>query len=136
MIFQNAFDDEDVNLLLKNLSDDEELISDIGRIPIKSKVTGLVEDIKIYRTVEKSELSESLRKEVNKIEKPINDVKKAMDKYDVYNPSKLEPTYVLEKSGKLKNVDEGVLVEFYLSYDDMMSVGDKMIYNTGCKGVV
>ena len=51
MIFQNAFDDEDVNILLKNLSDDEELISDIGRIPIKSKYTGRIEDIKIYRTV-------------------------------------------------------------------------------------
>ena len=59
-----------------------------------------------------------------------------MDKNNIYDPSKIEPTYILEKSGKLKNVDEGVLVEFYISYDDMMSVGDKLIYNTGCKGVV
>lgn len=136
MIFQNAFEDDDVNLLLKNLSDDEELISDLGRIPIKSKYTGRVEDIKIYRTVEKSELSDSLRKEVDKIEKPINAIKKTMDKYDVYDPSKVEPTYVLEKSGKLKNVDEGVLIEFYISYYDLMSVGDKLIYSAACKGTV
>lgn len=136
MIFQNAFEDDDVNLLLKNLSDDEELISDLGRVPIRSKVTGRIEDIKVYRTVEKDELSESLRKEVNKIEKPINDIKKAMNSSDTYDASKLEPTYVLEKSGKLKNVDEGVLVEFYLSYYDKMSVGDKLIYYSACKGVV
>lgn len=136
LIFQNAFEDEDVNILLKNLGDDEEVISDLGRIPIKSKVTGVVEDIKIYRTVEKTELSDSLKKIVNKHEKPVNDIKKVMDKYDVYDPSKLEPTYVLEKSGKLKNVDDGILIEFYLAYDDKMSIGDKLIYNNGVKGVV
>ena len=136
MIFQNAFEDDDVNLLLKNLSDDEELISDLGRVPIRSKVTGRIEDIKVYRTVDKDELSESLRKEVNRIEKPINDIKKAMNNSNTYDASKLEPTYVLEKTGKLKNVDEGVLVEFYLSYYDKMSVGDKLIYYSACKGVV
>lgn len=136
MIFQNAFDDEDVNILLKNLSDDEEIISDLGRIPIKSKYTGRIEDIKIYRTVEKSELSDSLRKEVDKIEKPINAIKKTMEANDIYDPSKIEPTYVLEKTGKLKNVDEGVLIEFYISYYDLMSIGDKLIYSAACKGTV
>lgn len=136
MIFQNSFDDEDINILLKNLSDDEELITDLGRIPVKSKVTGFVEDIKVYRTVDKSELSDSLKKIVTDLEKPANSLKKAMDKHDLYDPSKVEPTYALEKSGKLKNVDEGVMIEFYLSYDDKMSVGDKLIYSAAVKGVV
>lgn len=135
LIFQNAFEEDDVNMLLKNLGDDEDIISDLGRIPIKSKVTGKVEDIKIYRTVEKEELSDSLRKIVNKYEKPVNTMKKTMEQYDVYDPSKLEPTYALDKSGKLKNVDDGVLIEFYLSYDDKMSIGDKLIYYNAVKGV-
>lgn len=135
LIFQNAFEEDDVNMLLKNLGDDEDIISDLGRIPIKSKVTGKIQDIKIYRTVEKDELSDSLRKIVNKYEKPVNDMKKTMEKYDVYDPSKLEPTYALDKSGKLKNVDDGVLIEFYLSYYDKMSIGDKLIYYDAVKGV-
>lgn len=136
LIFQNAFDEEDVNILLKNLVDDEEAISDLGRIPIKSKITGEVKDIKIYRTVEKDELSDSLKKKVNELEKPISDMKKIMKKYDIDSSYKLEADYKLESTGKLKKVDEGVLIEFYLKYEDKMSIGDKLIYYSALKGVI
>lgn len=136
LIFQNAFDEEDVNILLKNLADDEELISDLGRIPIKSKITGEVKDIKIYRTVEKDELSDSLKKKVNELEKPIADLKKVMKKYNIDSANRLEADYKLESTGKLKNVDDGVLIEFYLKYEDKMSVGDKLIYFSALKGVI
>lgn len=136
MIFQNAFEEEDVNILLKNLVDDEEAISDLGRIPIKSKITGEVKDIKIYRTVEKEELSDSLKKKVNEIEKPISDLRKVMKKYDIDSANRLEADYKLESTGKLKNVEDGVMIEFYLKYEDKMSVGDKLIYFSALKGVV
>ena len=136
LIFQNSFDEDDVNLLLKNLADDEELISELGRIPIKSKITGVVEDIKIYRTVEKDELSDSLRKKVNELEKPISDMKKIMKKYDIEYHDRFEADYALEKTGKLKNVEDGVLIDFYLKYEDKLSVGDKIIYYSALKGVI
>lgn len=136
LIFQNAFDEEDVNILLKNLADDEELISDLGRIPIKSKVTGEVKDIKIYRTVEKDELSDSLKKKINEIEKPISDLRKVMKKYDIDSANRLEADYKLDSTGKLKNVEDGVMIEFYLKYEDKMSVGDKLIYFSALKGVI
>ena len=136
MIFQNSFDEDDVNLLLKNLADDEELISELGRIPIKSKITGVVEDIKIYRTVEKDELSDSLRKKVNELEKPISDMKKIMKKYDIEYHDRFEADYALDKTGKLKNVEDGVLIDFYLKYEDKLSVGDKIIYYSALKGVI
>ena len=47
MVIQNAFEDDDVNILLKNLVDDEEAVTSLGRIPIKSHNTGKIEDIKI-----------------------------------------------------------------------------------------
>ena len=136
IIFQNAFDEEDANLLLKNITGDDKDISDLGRIRVKSKVTGFVEDVKIYRTVEKEELSDSLKKVVNDIEKPIKQLKSVMKKYDIDEYNKLEPDYKLDKTGKLKKVDEGVLIEFYLKYRDKMSVGDKLIYYSALKGVV
>ena len=51
LIFQNSYDDEDVNTLLKTLSDDLDEITDLGKIPLKSKVTGVIKDIKIYRYI-------------------------------------------------------------------------------------
>lgn len=136
LIFQNAFDDEDVNVLLKNLAiDSGEEVSDIGRIPIKSHVTGIVQDIKIYRTVDKEDLSDSLKKKVNELEKPINNLKKVMDKNGIKGSNRLEPTDRLEPTGKLKNVQEGVLIEFFLKYEDKMSIGDKLINFSALKGV-
>jgi hypothetical protein len=135
LVFQNSYDEEDVNILLKNLANDEELISELGRIPIKSKITGTVQDIKIYRTVEKDELSDSLRKKVNEIENPIKQMKKIMNKYNL-ETNFVEPDYKLEATGKLKNAQDSVLIEFYLKYHDKMSIGDKLIYYSALKGVV
>lgn len=135
VIFQNAFEDEDMNTLLKNLAGQDDEISDLGRIRIKSKVTGVVQDIKIYRTVDEEELSDSLKKVVKNYEKPIKSIKKTMDKYGL-DSNRIDASDKLESSGKLKNVEDGVLIEFYLKYEDRMSVGDKIVYYSALKGVV
>ncbi len=108
----------------------------MGRISIKSKITGVVQDIKMYRTVEKDEMSDSLKKQFNKHEKPIKEYKKVIEKYKVANPVNLEPDYKLEPTGKLKNAKDSVLIEFYLKYEDNMSIGDKLIYYSALKGVI
>lgn len=138
LIFQNAFEEDDVNFLLKTLADEnEDEISDLGRIPIKSKVTGWIQDIKIYRTVEKDELSPSLKKIVNSIEKPINDINKVVKNNNSVTPlENTDPTYKLDATGKLKNAEDSVLIEFYLGYNDRLSIGDKIIYYSANKGVV
>lgn len=135
MVFQNSFDEEDATALIKSLSDEVDVISDLGRFIIKSKVTGSIDDIKIYRTVEKDQLSESIRKQVNKFEKDVNIMTSAMKKYNIEYVHGIEPTYTLPETGKLKDVREGVKIEFYLKYDDTMSVGDKVVYQSAIKGV-
>ena len=86
MIFQNAFDEEDANMLIKVLSsedgDSENVVSELGRITLKSKVTGTIKDIKIYRTVDIEELSPSLKKIVTDYEKKANSFNKVLEKYD------------------------------------------------------
>lgn len=134
MIIQNAFDDEDANLLLKNITD-EDMISTAGRIPITSKITGVVQDIKIYRSCELEDMSDSLRKIVSSYESDIKKLKKA-SKDSIDNAgANLEPDYKLPPTGKLKNSPNHVLIEFYLKYDDKMSVGDKIVFYSALKGV-
>lgn len=135
LIIQKASDEEDVNVLLRNLAGDEEDITNLGRQKIESKVTGIVQDIVISRTVDKDELSPSLKKLVNAYEKDINDKKKIMKTYGINQETKLPSTDKLPATGKLKDCEDGVLIEFYLKRVDKMSVGDKMIYYSALKGV-
>lgn len=136
MILQNAYDEEDVNMLLKNLAGSEDEITDLGRIPIKSKVTGVVQDIIIERTVEIDELSPTLKKVVNSYENDIKKKKKAMAQYGIEDENKTLPdTKAMPATGKLKNAYDSVVIRIYLMYHDKFKVGDKLIYGTAVKGV-
>ena len=60
-----------------------------------------------------------------------------MEKYGVDNIDiNLGSTGKLPPIGRLKNVDNGVKIEFYLKYEDKMKVGDKLIFYSANKGVV
>lgn len=135
MIMQTPYEEEDANLLLKKLAADEDEVSDLGRIAIHSKVTGVVQKVKVYRTVDKSELSDSLRKLCNQLESNSSDARKAMKKYGIENNYDLDADYKLDPVGKLKNCQDGVLIEFYLKYNDKFKVGDKLVYYSANKGV-
>lgn len=140
MVFENAFDEKDANKILQNITDDElELVSDFGRIQLRSKISGVLQDIKIYRTCELEDMSPSLRKIVsdyeNNIKKEINFAKKyGISEEEIRENT--EPNYKLEQTGKLKGTENGVLIEFYIKTEDKMGIGDKLIYNTAIKGVI
>ena len=135
LIISDAYDDETTNTLLKNLIDDEDEISELGRKRIKSSITGVVAGIKIYRTVEIEEMSESLQKIVKKYEKPIKDMKKKLDNNGILS-SDLPATYVLPTTGKLKNAVDSVRIEVYLEVHDILSVGDKIVMDRANKGII
>ena len=134
LIIQNTFEDNDVNILLKNLVDDEDTVTSLGRIPIKSHNTGVIEDVLIYRTCELDEMSPSLKKIVSEYERKKNAKAKQIAKYDE-NLAKQYTCQKLPQEGKLKNVEDGVLIEFFVSYKDDFSVGDKLIFLGAQKGV-
>lgn len=135
MIIQNTFEDNDVNILLKNLVDDEDTVTSLGRIPIKSHNTGTIEDIKIYRTCEINELSDSLKKIVTAYEKEQNKIYKSIEKYDPSKAKRYANNYKLDTTGKLKKLEDGVLIEIYVKYIDDFGIGDKLIFLGGQKGV-
>ena len=138
LIFQNAFEEKDANALLRSITDDDiEAVSDLGRIQLRSKLTGYVQDIKIYRTCELDELSPSLKKIVSEYEKTIKKDKELFKKNNIKGAEYLlEPDYKLAQNGKLKGVNNGVLIEFYIKCIDKMGIGDKLVYNNAIKGVV
>lgn len=135
IIYQNAFEEKDANILLKNITDTD-YVSDLGRQRVKSKYTGFIQDIKIYRTCEIKDMSESLQKIVKKYDAGIKSMKELYDKYGAAGKNILEPDTMVDQTGKTKNVRDGILIEFYILYTDKMSVGDKLVAQSANKGVV
>ena len=134
LVFQDAFDEKEANELLASLAKDNSMLTDLGRKQVHSKVTGTVQDIKIYRTCELDVLSPTLQKICKDYESGINKLKKVMDKYKVDKKYTLESTDKLPMVGKLKNTD-GVKIEFYIKVYDKFGIGDKLVFGQALKGV-
>ena len=134
LVFQDAFDEKEANELLRNISVDQEELSDIGRRQIRSKVAGVVQDVKIYRTVDLDELSPTLKKICKDYEKRISKFKSVMKKYEIDREYTLEPTEKLPAKGKTKGLS-GVRIEIYVKTEDTFGSGDKLVFYQALKGV-
>lgn len=136
MSYRSEFEDSEATdviskIIEKNSGDkSKDLMDELGKILIKSKVTGFVQDIKVYSTVEPSEMSPSLRKFVEENSSRVTALKNKINGFDT---PKIE---VLPPIGKLKGAEGKVLVELYIKYIDNMSIGDKLVYFSALKGVV
>lgn len=135
LLWQTPYEDEDVSALLKAMADDKEAVSELGRHRVKSELTGTIVGIKVYRTVDTEELSDSLKKLVSEYEAPITELKKKLEEEKI-DFATLPPNYPLAPVGKLKNATGGVLIEFYVEYLDTVAVGDKIVYNAANKAVI
>lgn len=135
MIMQAPSDQDDVNLLLKNLAADEEEVTELGRIPIHSHYTGIIKDVKIYRTCDiDDEMSDSLKKLVKSYEADINKYKNILKKNGI-TTNTLPPTDKVEAVGRFKHCEDSVIIEFDIEYEDVFGIGDKLVYYSGNKGV-
>ena len=130
--WQDPFEDEDTNILLKNLTATE--VSELGKKSLKSELTGVITDIKMYRTCDLSEFSESMQKIIKRYEAPYNEMDKIFDKYGL-DKSKIRAHYTLPPTGKLKKSQEALLVEFFVEYRDTAGIGDKVVYFAANKAV-
>jgi uncharacterized protein (DUF2344 family) len=138
--FDTSFEDSSLNALLANLSADEQSnVLEGSRNDIHSKYSGIIEDIKIYSTVEVDELSPSLRKIVTNYYNTINKKKKFLEKYDPESTNSIvkcglmlnETTKKIEpnKFGVIKGqkIEEGgVMIEFYIKHSEPLEIGSKI----------
>lgn len=145
--FERSFDENSLNLLLANVGENmREDIAMSSRDRVKTKYTGVIEDIKVYSSVDLDELSPSLRKIVRDYYSKINKRKKILDKYDksgnpVVKCGMLfdEPTGKIEtNNGKFKGalLNDGVLIEFYIKIHDELGPGDKIVFFSALKSIV
>ena len=144
--FERSFNEDSLNALLFNIGDEmQEDIIMSGKDKVKSKYSGVIEDIKVYCTVDLDTLSPSLRQIVNQYYDKVKARKKMLEKYDnsgsVVKCNMLfnEPTGKVEtNNGKLRGaiVNDGVLIEFYIKVHDEVGVGDKIVFFSALKSIV
>lgn len=140
IIFENSFEDESINDLLSKLGDEfEETVNALSKNTYRSKYTGTIVDIKIYYNRPMTELSPSLQKYVKKYINKANKKKKVI----LENASEEAlidmnlPATEQQAEGKIKGVDvDGVMIEFYIEYEDSLGVGDKITFYGSCKTII
>ena len=137
--FDTSYEDESINALLAALGDeDKENIMEGARNEIKSKYSGVIEDIKIYATVDLDEMNPSLKKIVSTYYRDINRKKEFLNKYDPEAKKSIvkcgmllnETTHKIEPNqfGVIKgeHVEDGVLIEFYIKHTEPLEIGSKI----------
>lgn len=147
--FDTSYEDESINTLLANLGEeDKENILEGARNEIKSKYSGIIEDIKIYSTIELEDLSPSLKNIVSKYYTEINRKKNFLNKYDEENKNSIVKCGILcnETTSKIdpniygvikgEKVEEGVLIEFYIKHTEPLEVGSKIANFTALKTTI
>lgn len=149
--FDTSYDDNDLNVLLASLGDDDDLksmVTEGSRNTIKSKYGGKIIKIKMYSTVEMEELSPSLqkifkdyyskiRKKKNLLESYDSDAEKSIMKCGLLfteTTKKIEPN----KYGNIRgqNVEDSVLIEFYIEELEPLEVASKIANYSGLKNTI
>ena len=149
--FDTSYDDNDLNVLLASLGDDDDLksmVTEGSRNTIKSKYGGKIIKIKMYSTVEMEELSPSLqkifkdyyskiRKKKNLLESFDPDAEKSIMKCGLLfteTTKRIEPN----KYGNIRgqNVEDSVLIEFYIEELEPLEVASKIANYSGLKNTI
>ena len=132
LVWQAPFDDEEANSLMKSLTGED--VSELGKRKLKSEVTGVITAIKIFRTIELEDMSDSLRTIVDNYEKPLRALKDKLASHNL-DTSQVPAHYILEPTGKLKKAQNAVIFEFYVEYKDTVGIGDKVVYFSANKAI-
>lgn len=135
--YEASYDDSELNRLLANVRADlKEEIVNLGKSQVHSHYTGVVSDINIYCTVPNDQLSPTLKKIVSDYQKNIKSRKAVLDKYEPESKgsvvrmdiafTKNDDITKPDEYGKVKgrDVGDGVLIEFYVTYHDELSDGE------------
>lgn len=125
-----------------------EAIIEASGTTVHSKYDGVVSDIRIDCTVPVNQLSPSLQVIVKEYHDRVDKINKVMTKYANSGDSKYYKSgnVIRESSdivtpnvaGKIrgKQVENGVLISFYVEYKDYMKKGDKLSSETALKSIV
>jgi len=136
-VFENVTDDEEISKMLSRIGEEfDEAIAELARTTTVAKDRGEIVDIKVFYSVPKEELSESLRNFINKTEKEANKKFNAAKEYSGNDPIFVHKPMFLE-NGKISGVEvDGVLIQFFIKIVDKANPGDKYSAGGALKGIV
>ena len=143
LVFDESYQDEYLNKMLEKMSETEKMdIIESGRTNISSKWNGKIIDIKIYYTVPKNELSESIQRVINSYEKNVRKRLKVFNDNGINIKDMItlndQTNYTEPVNGKIEGIkmgDNHVLIKFFIQTLDKFSGGDKCTYATALKGI-
>ena len=128
--------DEFTSMMLQTMAaeagDEDEVIA--GTAPVVSKYSGRIADIRIYYTADPNEMTPTLRKIVESYSATNKKREKVIEKYenlyDANTITKPAERLVPDGQGKVKGVKlpDGVMIDFYIEYEDVIAPGDKISY--------
>ena len=129
LVWQDPYDDSNANIVVKAIADEDDKkdVSELGRKAIRSDTSGTLVNIKIYRTCEIKDMSNTMQKLVSSYEAPINKLRKKLGEHNISNVD-LPASYKLDPVGKLKKAEDSILIEFYIEYTDLVGIGDKITF--------
>lgn len=137
---EDEFSSQMLARMAEEAGDDDEILATSA--PIVSKVTGTIRDIRIYYTIDPALMTPSMQKVLkdynNTVSKREKTISKYMNLYDANTLVKTSEQLQPDSTGKVKGVklQDGIMIDFYIEYEDVMSPGDKLSYFSALKGVV
>lgn len=126
---EDEFSSQLLASIAEEQDDEDEILATSA--PVYAKTAGRIVDIMIYHTIDLNEMTPSMRKIVSAYNAKNEKRTKLLSKYRSPSDSNtiLRPTEKLipDGLGKVKGVDigSGVMIDFYIEYEDIMSPGDK-----------
>lgn len=137
---QDEFTSQLLASMAEEIGDADEVIA--TNAPVISKVTGVIKDIRIYYTTDPEEMTPSMKKVIDNYAKNASKREKTISKHkDLYDANTMVKTssrLTPDSRGKVKGVklEDGIFIDFYIEYLDIMAPGDKLSYFTALKGIV
>ena len=143
--FDTAYTDKEMSELLQSIRDDlQEDIVNLGKTKYTTKHDGVVASIRVYPAIPREEMTDSLRKLVDRSQAHSKQRRRFMDKYDENKNSVYRKgifftdsvdTMETDQYGKIGGIDvhDGVLIEIFVTYHDEVSDGDKFAHMSANK---
>lgn len=137
---EDEFSSQLLASMAEEAGDEDEVIATTA--PIITKVSGVIRDIRIYYTIPLEEMSPSMRKIVSAYVKDAQKREKTISKYkNIYDANTIVKTseqLIPDSTGKVKGVkiSDGIFIDFYIEYQDIMAPGDKLSFFAALKGIV
>lgn len=139
-IYENSFNDDSISDVLNKIgSEFANNIAELSKNTLKSKYTGKVAKVNMYYTLDIEEYSPSIQKILKEYIANGKARKKVMEEikgngFDTINAPVIDKQ--VDKKIRGEEIGDGLLIEFFIEYDDKLSIGDKIIFGTALKTIV